>query len=123
MLLITKKIKYSYIIFLKSINHIRLLCLIKYVVSLTFSKKIYIYPKNFFFFEGKNPKNSRKKKIICLILNSIYEIHHADCTRLMYERSYHIRSSSTVSLLIFGGLCTFMRPTYCKRTHHETIFS
>ena len=34
-----KKIKYSYIIFLKSINHIRLLCVIKYVVSLTFSKK------------------------------------------------------------------------------------
>ena len=42
MLLITpkkKKIKYSYIMFLKSINHIRLLCVVKYVVSLTFSKK------------------------------------------------------------------------------------
>ena len=40
MLLITpkkKKIKYSYIMFLKSINHIRLLCVVKYVVSLTFS--------------------------------------------------------------------------------------
>ena len=40
MLLITpkkKKTKYSYIMFLKSINHIRLLCVIKYVVSLTFS--------------------------------------------------------------------------------------
>ena len=39
MLLITPKkiIKYSYIMFLKSINHIRLLCVVKYVVSLTFS--------------------------------------------------------------------------------------
>ena len=53
MLLITpkkKKTKYSYIMFLKSINHIRLLCVVKYVVSLTIST------------QKKNPKNSMKKK-------------------------------------------------------------
>ena len=120
MLLITpkkkRKIKYSYIMFLKSINH-KFLIVCSKICSIF---NIFHTQK-----KKKNPKNSMKKKIVRLILNSIYEIHHTDCTRpsFIYERSYYIRSSCRVSPLIFGGLCTFMRPTYCKRTQHETIFS